>query len=178
MSGYFPKVELSVRERQKMERISGSLPTKAAKIRALHAAGYMRQAIAAFLGIRYQHVRNVLIERPSGSGTAAATPELLPAPAASVSEPTPSYGRASVDEKGRIGVPALVLAALEVRPGGWIPWRFEDGELKLMDRAAGIRFAQSMVADLAKQQPGSWSDELIAERRAAAAREDAEQRRE
>jgi hypothetical protein len=32
-----------------------------------------------------------------------------------------------------------------------------------------------MVADLAKQYPGSWADELIAERRAEAAREDAEQ---
>ena len=37
------------------------LPTKSAKIRALAAKGLSRSEIAKGLGIRYQHVRNVLI---------------------------------------------------------------------------------------------------------------------
>lgn len=37
------------------------LTTKSAKIRAMNAAGMSRMAIAKSLGIRYQHVRNVLI---------------------------------------------------------------------------------------------------------------------
>jgi hypothetical protein len=38
-----------------------NLPTKSAKIRALHAAGMSRGQIAKALNIRYQHVRNVLV---------------------------------------------------------------------------------------------------------------------
>lgn len=39
-----------------------ALPTKSAKIRALNKAGRTRSEIAKILGIRYQHVRNVLIQ--------------------------------------------------------------------------------------------------------------------
>lgn len=38
------------------------LATKSEKIRALATAGLTRTQIAAFLGIRYQHVRNVLVQ--------------------------------------------------------------------------------------------------------------------
>lgn len=44
-----------------MVRIAKGLPTKSAKIRALHAKDYSRSEIALFLDIRYQHVRNVLV---------------------------------------------------------------------------------------------------------------------
>ena len=37
------------------------LPTKSAQIRAAYADGMTRYQIAQMLGIRYQHVRNVLI---------------------------------------------------------------------------------------------------------------------
>ena len=52
-----------------------------------------------------------------------------------------------------------------------IPWRFENGELKLMNRPAGIRWAQELVAKSPNAHLIS-SDALIAERRAEAARED------
>jgi hypothetical protein len=39
-----------------------ALPTKSEKIRALAAAGYSRSEIANILQIRYQHVRNVLLQ--------------------------------------------------------------------------------------------------------------------
>lgn len=38
-----------------------ALPTKSAKIRYLSEKGWSRGQIAKHLGIRYQHVRNVLI---------------------------------------------------------------------------------------------------------------------
>lgn len=38
-----------------------ALPTKSAKIRAMAADGMSRGDIARTLGIRYQHVRNVLV---------------------------------------------------------------------------------------------------------------------
>lgn len=43
--------------------------TKSSKIRALDASGYTRSQIANFLGIRYQHVRNVLVTPLKGGNT-------------------------------------------------------------------------------------------------------------
>ena len=37
------------------------LPTKSAMIRAMTADGFSRSEVARSLGIRYQHVRNVLV---------------------------------------------------------------------------------------------------------------------
>jgi hypothetical protein len=179
MSGWFPNVRIDAAERRHMRQLTRLLRTKADKIRILAAAGYSRQKIASFLGIRYQHVRNVLVRsapvstealRPRGLGEHA--PEPPKAWEDSAPDGTPTYGRVVVDEEGRIALSPNVLAALDSGLGRPIPWRFEDGELKLMNRAAGIRAAQAMVADLAKKHPGSWSDALIAERRAEAARED------
>lgn len=45
------------------------LGTKSAMIRSLHAEGYKKARIAQFMNIRYQHVRNVLLEpikKPQG----------------------------------------------------------------------------------------------------------------
>lgn len=172
MSDHAMNVRLTPEERRRMQQIAESLPTKTAKIRALARAGYKRARIADFLNIRYQHVRNVLVgsAREKGSNLAAAATDTEEA-----SGELMSYGRATVDEKGSLALPATALEALEVRAGGWIPWRFEDGELKLMNRSAALRFGQSLAADLAKQHPGVWSDQLIAERRVEADREDVEQ---
>jgi bifunctional DNA-binding transcriptional regulator/antitoxin component of YhaV-PrlF toxin-antitoxin module len=81
-------------------------------------------------------------------------------------------GRCRMDELGRITLPREALALLDAKPGDQVPWRFEDGELKLMSRRAGIRFAQSLVAPLDERHPGSWSRALIAERRAESDREE------
>ena len=43
-------------------KVVEGLSTKSAKIRALNEAGFERAEIAQFLGIRYQHVRNVLVQ--------------------------------------------------------------------------------------------------------------------
>src|SRR5689334_3885518 len=98
MSGYFPKVRLSEAERRRMTAIADALPTKAARIRALDAAGFTRQAIATFLQIRYQHVRNALVNRPAGEaiGTPSASPS--PARAAPGLGDVPRYGRCQVDD--------------------------------------------------------------------------------
>ena len=66
-----------------MADVAEGLPTKAAKIRALDAAGYKRAEIARFLGIRYQHVRNVLIrgapqnERPAVRAASGSEPTAI-----------------------------------------------------------------------------------------------------
>jgi hypothetical protein len=50
-----------MRDRPPTEEVTRGLETKSAKIRALAKAGYNRAEIAQILGIRYQHVRNVLV---------------------------------------------------------------------------------------------------------------------
>jgi hypothetical protein len=74
-------------ERPPISEVIRSLATKADKIRALHAAGYSRAEIRDALGIRYQHVRNVLIrsgiDSPIGKlakKQVAETPAPIPAP--------------------------------------------------------------------------------------------------
>jgi hypothetical protein len=166
---------LSADDRRRMGEITASLPTKSAKIRALAAAGYKRARIADFLNIRYQHVRNVLISSVREERSPPVRTEAGDDAGEETSIEAMTYGRASVDQSGQLRLPQVVLDALEVRPGGWIPWRFEEGELRLMNRAAALRFGQSLAADLAKRHPGVWSDQLIAERRAEAAREAEEQ---
>ncbi len=49
-----------------MTKIVKGLETKSAKIRALTAKGYSRSVIAKFIGISYQHVRNVQITPLTG----------------------------------------------------------------------------------------------------------------
>lgn len=163
-------------ETKRMHATVGNLPTKSAKIRALHAAGYSRSRIAEFLRIRYQHVRNVLVAdeatRSKETPPQVENLEVLSEPVGD----SPLHGRCIVDEQGRVAIPAALLSQLDVKSGAAIPWRYEDGELKLMSRDAGIRFAQSLIADFADKRPGNWSDELIARRRAEARKAAAERK--
>jgi AbrB family looped-hinge helix DNA binding protein len=74
-----------------------------------------------------------------------------------------------ISEAGRIVIPATFRKALAVKPGDELILEMKDGELRLRTRVEGIRRAKALVADL-KDGP-SPVDELIAERRAEAARE-------
>lgn len=173
---------LSTELKRAMERLSAGLPTKSAKIRKLAAAGYARADIARFLDIRYQHVRNVLLQSVNKPDVAAvpehpAIHEAREESAAFVSEGSGEAVRVyrfNVDSEGRIKLSQEALAALDATPGGLITARFEDGELKLMNIEASVRFVQALAAPYIKPGEGNWSDQLIAERRQEAAREAAE----
>jgi hypothetical protein len=142
-----------------MRHLTDGLATKSAKIRALGAAGYRRADIANFLGIRYQHVRNVL-ESPAPRGAKTGLASAYTA------------GQGRLEEDGHVLLPPEALARLLVSPGRVIPWRAgEDGEVILMSADAGIRYAQAIVAKHRKPGQRSMVDELIEERRAEAARE-------
>jgi hypothetical protein len=68
------------------QEIVEGLTTKADKIRALSRAGFSRSEIAAFLDIRYQHVRNTLVR----DGVEPSRAPRKPAPAATLPpEPWP-----------------------------------------------------------------------------------------
>lgn len=171
-------VMLSPEMKREMERLTEGLPTKSAKIRKLGQAGYAKADIARFLEIRYQHVRNVLLQ--SSQGTSPTTPPSGADPG--ISEEAATFGleastesmrvyRFNLDADGRIKLPEDALRALDAAPGGLITARFEDGELKLMSIEASVRFVQNLAAPYIKPGEGNWSDQVIAERRAEAARE-------
>jgi bifunctional DNA-binding transcriptional regulator/antitoxin component of YhaV-PrlF toxin-antitoxin module len=132
------------------------LSTKAARIRALDAAGYSRADIARALGIRYQHVRNVLEVAPRAP-LVAAEPE------------APPYGGLLVEDGGRVRLPMALLERLGVTPGDRLAFRLDGDDVRLMARSSGLRWAQEMVASLGED---AGSEALIAERRAAASRDE------
>ena len=75
-----------------------------------------------------------------------------------------------VDRHGRVVIPAEYRRALGLAEGDTLVLRLDDGLLQLMTRAEAIRRAQELVTKHTSGQQ-SLVDELIADRRADAARE-------
>ncbi|MEX2431164.1 MAG: AbrB/MazE/SpoVT family DNA-binding domain-containing protein [Dehalococcoidia bacterium] len=77
-----------------------------------------------------------------------------------------------VGRQGRIVIPAEVRQALGIKPGDTLFARLAEGQLVLETRERVIERIRSIFSHV---PPGvSLADELIAERRAEAAREEAE----
>lgn len=151
-----------------MERLVESLPTKAAKIRALDAKGVPRADIARFLGIRYQHVRNTLEQSRAPRNGAEAPSTALAEGAGRFDGSAPgdvSRRPLQVDAEGRLTLPPDMLAAMMLRPGDGVTARVEDGELRVIAPPVAIRRAQR-IASKYKRPDESVVDEFLAERRA------------
>lgn len=85
--------------------------------------------------------------------------------------PAPQPEWVEVAANGRVVIPISFRRALGVEGGGPLQIRLEDGVVKLMTREAVVRSVQDFVAQHVKRR-GSMVDELIAERRAEARREE------
>ena len=131
-----------------------ALPTTAAKIRALAAQGHPRAEIARALGIRYQHVRNVLMRDQEKAKTAGKT---VPAGAA-------MPGKIAVARDGTVVLPASVTNALALKGGDVLFVRICDGEIHLLNKTAVARRVQARVREFVPEGI-SLVDELIADRR-------------
>ena len=144
-----------------MHRLSSGQPTKSAKIRTLAAAGFARADIARFLGIRYQHVRKVLIddEARRGKEVRAGSPSSAPSHS---SELGPTKVRLGPD--GRIVVPAAFREALGIREGDPLFASIKDGELHLLTVRAAVRKAQTLVRQFVPEGV-SLVDEILDDRR-------------
>jgi AbrB family looped-hinge helix DNA binding protein len=142
------------------------LPTTSAKIRALAARGVERAEIARALGIRYQHVRNVL-ERDKARDTAAGMAE--PPQPALLPDNMPSV-KVRLGPDGRVVIPAAIREALGLKEGDVLFARLEGGEIKLLTPRAAMIRAQAIVRQFVPESV-SLVDELIADRRREAARE-------
>lgn len=79
-----------------------------------------------------------------------------------------------LSEGGRVVIPAEVRRALEVQEGDSLVLDVKDGEIRLYSRREQLRRAQALFQRYFPPGGVSLVDELIAERRAEAAREDDE----
>jgi|HubBroStandDraft_6_1064221.scaffolds.fasta_scaffold185142_2 AbrB family looped-hinge helix DNA binding protein len=144
------------------------LRTKAAKIRALAARGVPRADIARLLGIRYQHVRNVL-EHDRARGAKAAAGLSEPPQSVILDDNMPSV-KVRLGPEGRVVIPAPMREALGLKEGDVLFARLEGGEIKLLTPKAAMLRAQAIVRSFVPEGV-SLADELIAERRREAEQE-------
>lgn len=149
-----------------MERVTRDAPTKAEKIRILHAAGYTRAEIAAFLGISYQHARNVIVATPASWRPPPLPPRPAPGPALAGENEPPPYEQLVIEPDGRLVLPASLVRMLGTPPGRPVVWQVVDGGIRLLGREAALRLAQELVIGRTSDDPSVWSEALIAQRRA------------
>ena len=154
----------STRKNLVMERIVEGMTKKADKIRALYLQGYSRAEIYKFLGVRYQHVRNVLVrsgynetklERPT-SGVNATVTELP--------ETYPDSEWVKVGPAGRLVIPAKFRKALGIEEDMEVLVELTRNQLHILTWKENLRRIQE---ELNRNVPEGVSivDELIAERR-------------
>ena len=136
------------------------------RIRELDRAGHSRADIARQLGKRYQHVRNVL----EADKLKAAPPVDTSLPAKPRSD-LPTRFRFIVGEGGTLALDADAQAALGVKPGSVVIGLMQGESMMLTEGYRSALRAQALAMKYAT--PGvSMVDELIAERRRAAAQGD------
>ena len=78
--------------------------------------------------------------------------------------------RVRINENGRIVIPASIRSVLGIGPGDEMVLKVKDGELRITTVRNRIAKAQQLVSHYLKRG-ARLSDELIAERRAAAKHE-------
>ncbi|HUF86771.1 MAG TPA: AbrB/MazE/SpoVT family DNA-binding domain-containing protein [Thermohalobaculum sp.] len=81
--------------------------------------------------------------------------------------------RLKIGQDGRVVIPSEMRAAMQLGPDGTVIARVVGGELQLVTLPVAVRRAQEFVRGRVPEGV-SLADELIAERRAEARREDAE----
>ncbi len=77
-----------------------------------------------------------------------------------------------IAQGGRVVIPMEFRKALGVSMGDDVVIELKEGELRLRSRKAAIRHAQGLIRKYIPGDERSLVDELIAERRQAAVRED------
>lgn len=143
---------------QAMAKIVEGMTTKSEKIRALGKANYARADIARFLDIRYQHVRNVLVQAEESGPTYDAA------------RPLPLGAWITVGSDGRLTLPMDYHQLLDVARGGTLFLERDGNTLRLKSREQALADAQDLVTRHAHGK-GSLVEALITERKAEAARE-------
>lgn len=160
-----------------MDALTAGLTTKSDKIRRLGHAGYSRSQIAAYLGIRYQFVRNVLVDEERRTQFTGSASQARPGVAESgvpalAPDPRRAF-RVDVGPGGEIRLPWHILEAAGAGAAGHLLVRFDDDEIKLVTPEATNRKIHAWAR---KHVPEGVSlvDELLGERRREFDREERE----
>lgn len=129
-----------------MDRISGDCESKAAKVRALNAAGVPTAEIGKYLGIRYQHVYNVLLRagviEKGGSASAAKAQDF---------DPDAQILVLATDRNGAVVLPHELRERLGLVPGEPVYGRVAEDGVTLIGREAAL----AHVARVAREKmPG------------------------
>jgi hypothetical protein len=157
-----------------MHEVAARFQTKADKIRALARAGYSRAEIARHLDLRYQHVRNVLVDEQRLLSRAAEAPSSAARRAEKAIESQHLYPtKTRLERDGRVAVAQDFWRAFGLKEGDPVMVSIEGDVICLMSLPASIRRAQEVVRGLVPEGV-SLVDELLAERREEARREDEE----
>lgn len=156
-------------------RLTEGLPTKSEKIRAMARHGVPTAEIARFLGIRYQHARNVLMAEglhksaaQQGNGFGETAGEIVG------EAPLPVWTVVSAD--GTVKLPPALMMAAGLAPGCQVFAGCAGGVLELLSQASALARAQQIVAKYVPEGV-SLSDELIADRRREVLAEEAKWKR-
>ena len=149
------------------EEITRGLPTKSEKIRTLGRKGVPTADIARFLGIRYQHARNVLNDAGLQHGGMAEEMSVLETkmmPPLKNSAPPLLAIWEELDSQGRLRFPQMFLEQARVSPGDrlFIKSTERGFEVFTMDGALA-RLKELAIAPA--RAGGSVVDEFIEERR-------------
>jgi bifunctional DNA-binding transcriptional regulator/antitoxin component of YhaV-PrlF toxin-antitoxin module len=161
-------------KRVPMAEVVAGLRTKSDKIRALTAASYTRTEIADFLGIRYQHVRNVQVQDERvGRPAPSIQPAIDPSKKRFAAPESADLPIKRFIEDGRVALPEVMRTALGIKDGDPVILRLEEDGIRIVSLPVAIKRAQTIVR---RYVPDGVSlvDELIAERRAEAKREDSD----
>ena len=161
-------MEAQVEASRSMEGAVAGLTTKSDKIRALYREGYSRSEIRRFLGIRYQHVRNVLVRDGYHETRLSRSPHKGAVASGRSSGPPPDQVRVVVGPGGRVVIPAAYREALGIEEGGAVFMRLDGDELRVVEDETEVRRVREMIA---RRVPEGISlvDELLRERRREAA---------
>jgi bifunctional DNA-binding transcriptional regulator/antitoxin component of YhaV-PrlF toxin-antitoxin module len=150
------------------EGITKGLTTKSEKIRVLGRKGVPTADIARFLGIRYQHARNVLIDAGlQHGGMAEEMPvletKMMPQPALKAPDRTAVW--VSVGEGGVLTLPADLLAKAGIETDDRVFVGLTSEGLELVTKDAARERLRKIMAPF-KQEGVSLVDEFLKERRA------------
>jgi bifunctional DNA-binding transcriptional regulator/antitoxin component of YhaV-PrlF toxin-antitoxin module len=118
--------------RDEMDRLTAGLDSKAAKVRALNAAGVGTADIGRYLDIRYQHVYNVLLRAGVIEKGAGAAPTVAFDPDAEIIV-------AQTDRYGAITLPSEILQRFGLVAGEPVYCRVSDDGILLISREAALR---------------------------------------
>lgn len=111
---------------EEMHQLIADAESKSESIRRLFRAGVSKADIGRFLGIRYQHVYNVLLRESQADQQGFGA----------VSEPT--FVTFEVNASGWVQLPAAFITANGLDNGGTLFGRQDKGGLTLMSRDAAL----------------------------------------